>query len=200
VPCAAGISASCETGLRDLERAGVKVLRDSSLSPGDAARDLMASMALREGCEKLLFVEPHVGFHAQDALRLLARHEPVLAGVSESIPGAGRNVFAPEVPHVIFGPRAIGAYPLRSVPTGFLRVLARSLRAMTAELKLPLRTSPKGINYWPFFSAPGCPSTGDNCACQIRGSGFSERLALMGVTPLADTSIKLWLDCSQSRP
>ena len=80
VPYYSGIERECEEGLRGLVRAGIALSR-FSLSAIDLLRSAMLSHALREGYESMLFVDADIGFDPADALRLLSRPEPVVAGV-----------------------------------------------------------------------------------------------------------------------
>ena len=66
--------------LRSLVRAGVALSR-FSLSAIDLLRSAMLSHALREGFDSMLFIDADIGFDPADALRLLARPEPVVAGI-----------------------------------------------------------------------------------------------------------------------
>ena len=73
VPHAGGIDASCEESLRDLELAGVRVVRRHFSSQIDQARSEMVSGALHDGCESMLSIDADIGFDPADALRLLDR-------------------------------------------------------------------------------------------------------------------------------
>ncbi|MGC8644631.1 MAG: hypothetical protein ACP5XB_32600, partial [Isosphaeraceae bacterium] len=61
-----------------------------------------------------------------------------------------------------------------------------------AELRLPLCNTKWGRGTWPFFQP--LIMTHDDGGFHYLGEdwAFSHRLALIGVTPLADTSIRLW--------
>ena len=80
VPYYSAIEKECEEGLRSLVRAGVALSR-FSLSAIDLLRSAMLSHALREGFDSMLFIDADIGFEPGDALRLLARPEPVVAGI-----------------------------------------------------------------------------------------------------------------------
>jgi len=192
VPHLNGIEPECEQALLALERAGVRVVRRPGSSGIDVARNQMASDALHDGAAAILFVDADIGFDPADALRLLARPEPVVSGVYAK---KGRREvasrFAEGVGEVAFG-HPLGLYPLKYAATGFLRIRAGVLRRMVAELDLPLCDARWGRGHWPFFQptivadpAGGHHYLGEDWA-------FSHRLGLIGVTPLADTAIRLW--------
>ena len=121
VPYYSAIEKECEAGLRALVSAGVALSR-FSLSAIDLLRSAMLSHALREGYDSMLFIDADIGFDPADALRILARPEPVVAGVY--VHNKGRDfagTFARGVTRVVFGPGAPGLYPMLYAPTGFLR-------------------------------------------------------------------------------
>ncbi len=76
-------------------------------------------------------------------------------------------------------------------PTGFLRIQADVLRRMIDELKLPECHwgSVKGI--YPFFLPLCVPDGRGGTRYLTEDYSFSHRLSQIGITPMADTSIKL---------
>ena len=188
-----GVEPECEKALQQLEQAGARVVRRGGCSAIDVARNEILSDALHDGAESIQFIDSDLGFEAADALRLLARPEPVVSAVYAK---KGRremaSVFVDGTKEVLFGPEAAGLYPLKYAATGFLRLRAGVLRRMIAELGLPLCNTHWGRGVWPFFlplvvaQGPGqWHYLGEDWA-------FSHRLARMGVVPLADTTIRLW--------
>jgi hypothetical protein len=112
----------------------------------------MLSHAFKNGYDQFLFIDADIGFDPGDALRLLARPEPVVAGIY--VHNKGRDfagTFARGVDRVVFGAGAPGLYPMLYAPTGFLKIRAEVLTRMIDELKLPECHwgSIKGI--YPFF-------------------------------------------------
>jgi glycosyltransferase involved in cell wall biosynthesis len=179
--------------LRQLEAEGVRVVRRGGCSAIDAARNELISDALHDGAQAILFIDADIGFDPADALRLLARPEPVISGVyAKKGMREMASVFADGIQEVLFGVDAVEPYPLRYAATGFLRIRAEVLRRMVDELQLPLCNTQWGRGLWPFFQPLIVPQ-GDN---QLHYLGedyaFSHRLGQIGVTPLADTSIRLW--------
>jgi hypothetical protein len=152
VPHMTGIEWECEQALRQLEGAGVRVVRRGGCSAIDVVRNEMLSGALHDDAESILFIDSDVGFDPQDALRLLARPEPVVAGIyAKKGVRELASAFADGVKEILFGPEANGLYPLKYAATGFLRVRAGVLRRMIAELRLPLCNTHWGRGVWPFF-------------------------------------------------
>ena len=192
VPYYSVIEKECEEGLRSLVRAGVAVSR-FSLSAIDLLRSAMLSHALAQGFDSILFIDADIGFDPADAFRLLARPEPVVAGIY--VHNKGRDfagTFAQGVTKVVFGPAAPGLYPMLYAPTGFLRIRAEVLRRMIDELGLPQCHwgSIKGI--YPFFLPLCVPDGRGGTRYLTEDYSFSHRLSQIGVTPLADTTIKLF--------
>jgi hypothetical protein len=192
VPFYAAVEKECEDGLRVLLKNGVPVRR-ASLSAIDLLRSALLSQALKDGFDNFLFIDADIGFDPGDAMRLLARPEPVVAGIYVHNMGQDfAGTFARGVDKVVFGPDAPGLYPLLYAPTGFLRVRAEVLHRMIDELKLPECHwgSIKGI--YPFFLPLCVPDGRGGTRYLTEDYSFSHRLTQIGITPLADTTIKLF--------
>jgi hypothetical protein len=193
VPHLGGIEHECEQALRQLEAAGVRVVRRGGCSAIDVARNELASDALHDGAEAMLFIDSDIGFDPADALRLFARSEPVASGVyPKKGPREMASTFLEGVAKVLFGPDAVGAYPLKYAATGFLRIQAPVLRRMAEELRLPLCNTHWGRGVWPFFQPLIVPQGDGKFHYLAEDWAFSHRLAQIGVTPVADTAIRLW--------
>jgi hypothetical protein len=188
-----GIEPECEKALHHLELSGVRVVRRGGCSAIDVARNEMLSDALHDGAESILFIDSDIGFEAQDALRLLARPEPVVSAVyAKKSKREMASIFADGVTEVLFGPDAAGPYPLKYAATGFLRLRAGVLRRMITELSLPLCNTHWGRGVWPFFLPLIVPHGPGKWHYLGEDWAFSHRLSQMGVIPLADTTIRLW--------
>lgn len=193
VPHLNGIEFECEQSLRHLEAAGVRVIRRGGCSAIDAARNDLASEALHEGMDAILFIDADIGFDPQDAMRLLARPEDVVTGVyAKKGQREMASLFAENVNQVQLGAHAKGLYPLKFAAAGFLRIRSSVLRRMIADLKLPLCNTHWGRGMWPFFQPMIVPHPDSGVHYLGEDWAFSHRLREIGVTPLADTSIRLW--------
>jgi hypothetical protein len=193
VPHLNGIEWECEQALRQLEGAGVRVVRRGGCSAIDAARNELVSDALHDGAEALLFIDSDIGFDPADALRLLARPEPVVGGVyAKKGVRELASTFADGVKELRFGPDPTAVYPLKYAATGFLRMRADALRRMISELEMPLCNTHWGRGVWPFFQPLIVPQGPGKWHYLGEDWAFSYRLARIGVTPVADTSIRLW--------
>jgi hypothetical protein len=193
VPHLSGIEWACEQSLRELEEAGMRVVRSEGSSQIDVAPNVLASEALHDGYDAIMFIDADIGFESRDALRLLARPEPVLVGVyAKKGRRAVASIFAEGIEEVAFGVGAPGLYPLKYAATGFLRIRAEVLRRMIGELELPICNTSWDRGLWPFFQPMTISLTSGGCHYLGEDWAFSHRLSQIGVTPLADTSIRLW--------
>lgn len=193
VPHHNGIDPECEESLQRLKNGGLKVVRRAGCSAIDLARNELISAALLDGYESMLFIDSDIGFDPCDAYRLLARPEPVVAGVY-AMKGqrALAGHFAEGSDRILFGPDVAGPYPLKYAAAGFLRIKAWVLRRMIDELELPLCNTKWGRGLWPFF-LPMVVQYPDGQGHYISEDfAFSHRLGQIGVTPVCDTTIRLW--------
>jgi len=193
VPHMTHIENECEQALRQLEAEGVRVVRRGGCSAIDVARNELISEALHDGAESILFIDSDIGFNPDDALRLLESPEPVISAVyAKKGMREMASVFAEGTTEVLFGANAVEPYPLRYAATGFLRIRASVLRQMVEELELPLCNTVWGRGLWPFFQPMVVPQDGNKYHYLGEDWAFSYRLSQIGITPLADTSIRLW--------
>jgi glycosyltransferase involved in cell wall biosynthesis len=193
VPHLDGIRWECEEGLRELERAGVRVVRRAGSSAIDVARNQMASDAVHDGAGVILFIDADMGFQPSEALGLLARPELVVAGIyAKKNRRDLASRFAEEVAEVVLGVGAPGLYPLKYAAAGFLRIRCEALRLMVERLCLPLCNKKWGRGCWPFFQPMIIADEADGQHYLGEDWAFSHRLRLAGITPMGDTSIRLW--------
>jgi hypothetical protein len=193
VPHLNGIEGECEQGLGQLEAEGVRVVRRGGCSAIDVARNELISEALHDGAKAMLFIDADIGFSPADAVRLFERPEPVVSGVyAKKGMREMASVFGEGIKEVLFGPDAEAPYPLRYAATGFLRIRAWVLRRMIEELKLPLCNTHWGRGMWPFFQPTIVPQGEGKFHYLGEDWAFSHRLRQIGITPLADTTIRLW--------
>jgi hypothetical protein len=192
VPHYSAVDDDCDKGLRALDKLGVTVRR-ASFSAIDLLRSVMLSHALRDGFDRFLFIDSDIGFDSADAIRLMNRAEPVVAGVyMKKKERDFSGVFARGIDRVVFGPAAPALYPMLYASAGFLRIKAEVLHRMIEELKLPECHfgSVKGI--YPFFLPLCVPDGRGGTRYLTEDYSFSHRLHQLGVTPMADTSIRLF--------
>jgi predicted O-methyltransferase YrrM len=193
VPHVSAIEPGCEQGLRDLEHEGIRVVRRQGSSQIDVARSEMISESLHGGYESILFIDADIGFDAADAIRLFERPEPVVSGVyAKKGPREVASAFSDGVKQLTFGPDSPGLYPVKYAATGFLRIRSHVLITMIQRLKFPLCNTRWGKGFWPFFLPIVVPQADGWFHYLGEDWAFSHRLGLIGVTPLADTSFRLY--------
>lgn len=193
VPFLSHIEPETDRCLRGLESLGVRVDRLKGASAIDLVRNLAASNALRDGFESLMFIDSDMMFDPADALKLLKSDVPVIAGVyAAKVLGSGQiNVnFTPEVETIRFGPWADRLYPVRGVGAGFLRIKTAVLLWIIDGLNLPeCRMSDR--YGWPFFQPLIAEQDGEiRYFCE--DYAFCQRCLKIGITPMADTSFRLY--------
>ncbi len=192
VPHLNGIEEECDDKLRQLATKGIKVTRRRGCSAIDVARNEMLSDALHDGYEEILFIDADVSFRPDDAIKLIERPELVISGVyAKKSRREFASTFAPEIKEVVFGPKAPESYPLLYSAAGFLRIKAEAARRMIEELKLPKCNTQWGRGVWPFFMPLIIPK-GAGLHYLPEDWAFSHRLREIGITPLADTSFRLY--------
>lgn len=186
VPHLNGIEDECEQGLRQLEIAGVKVWRRRGSSQIDIARNEMISAALHDNFTSMMFIDADISFNHADAIKLINHPEPVISGIyAKKGLREMASIFTDK--EVIFGLNG-GIYPLHYAATGFLCIKAFVLQKMITVLKLPLCNTKWGKGIWPFFQ----PLITEDNHYLGEDWAFSYRLHQIGVTPFADTTIRLY--------
>lgn len=81
VPTYRYIEPECESGLRELERRGVRVERRYGHSAIDRARSYLATWAYLTGFQQIMWIDSDVSFRPSDAEKLLASPEKLICGV-----------------------------------------------------------------------------------------------------------------------
>ena len=81
VPIGGAIDPGCEDALRELERRGYAVWRVRGYSALDAARNQMASDALAQGFDELMWIDADIVFAADDVDKLRRHDLPLVCGI-----------------------------------------------------------------------------------------------------------------------
>ncbi len=134
VPFQDSIRHETEDCLRGVERLGIPVVRRPGCSAIDFGRNELASVLLIHGCESMLFVDSDIVFKPEDALKLLERPEPVVAGlyVQKEFNNKINVVFADPVPSQIPMGTIGGDFPVINIAAGFLRIRRETLLTLIA--------------------------------------------------------------------
>src|SRR5450759_5199347 len=81
VPSTHSIEPHCEFSLRQLEALGYVVRRLYGFSQIDVARNRLASEALADGFEELMWIDSDMAFEPQSVQRLRAHGLPIVCGL-----------------------------------------------------------------------------------------------------------------------
>lgn len=191
VPCGAPILPDCERGLRELESRGHPVRRVGGYSQIDQARNQMATDALVEGFDELMWIDSDVVFRPEDVETLRRHGLPIACGI---YPQKGPRVLAchalPGTATLTFG-NGGGPVEILYAGAGFLLVRREVFLAIQARLGLPVCNERFGRPMIPFFEPMSRPSE-DGYWSLGEDYAFSERARRCGFPVVADTTIRLW--------
>jgi hypothetical protein len=168
----------------------------------------MASDALADGFDELMWIDSDIGFNPDDVDRLRSHELPLVSGI---YPKKGVRALAshllPETDSVQFGKRG-GLLEIKYAATGFLLTQRRVYAAVREQADLPVCNQRFGRPVVPYFlpllvpDGPGHWYLGEDFA-------FSERARRAGFAVMADTRIRLnhigkcsysWEDAGSDRP
>jgi hypothetical protein len=151
VPLYGPLAPRCEDGLRELERRGYTVRRVRGFSAVDQGRNQMASDALHSGVAETMWIDPDIGFEADDVERLRGHGLPLVAGI---YPQPGSRSLAchllPGTKKLTFGQQG-GLVEIDHAAAGFLHVRREVYETIRERLALPLCNARFGRGVWPFF-------------------------------------------------
>jgi len=184
------IEPACERSLRALEAAGWVVWRRPGSAAIDRERSRLATAALEEGYEALLWVDSDQEFEPDSAERL---DEHALPFVSALIARRGARdfacVFQPETEQVGVG-TAGGLLAVKYVGAGFVLVRRGAFETVQKHFALPRVADPAGAIV-PYY----LPMVTEVASGQLGYLGedyaFCERLRRAGVPVLVDTSLRV---------
>ncbi len=194
VPYLTHIEPACERGLRELERAGLEVRRYPSSAAIDRSRCDVATAALAEGLDELMWIDSDISFLATDVERLRSHDLPLVAGL---YPKKGVQDFAA---HLLPGTAELrvgeagGLHDVRGVGAGFLLTRRAVFDDIRRVFSLPTCNTRFGQPTVPYFlpmvvvDDQGPPGSywylGEDYA-------FCERARLAGHRVVVDTTIRL---------
>jgi hypothetical protein len=182
------VEPACEARLRDLEHDGVEVRRVGGHAAIDFARSAIATRALADGFDELLWIDADIVFNPQDIARLRSSGEALVAGV---YPKKGRRELAlharPGTTSLTFGPQG-GLVEVLYVGTGFMYTRRRLYEAMAAEL--PICNEQFGEAVVPYF-IPFVVATDKGPWYLGEDYAFCERARRAGHKVMVDTRVRL---------
>ena len=191
VPFGGAIDPGCEQALDELERRGYRVQRAAGFSQIDVGRCTLASIALAEGFDELLWIDSDIAFHPDDVERLRRHGEPFVCGLYVK---KGRRELAchllPGTDTLVFGV-AGGLCEVQYAGFGFTLTRRQVYETVRTRLELPECNRRFGERLVPYFQPlvvtdeAGPWYLGEDYA-------FCERARRCGFRIMADTRIRLW--------
>ncbi|MEU2040655.1 hypothetical protein [Nocardia niwae] len=190
VPVHDYIEPGCAEGLAELERRGYPVWRTYGCSAIDQARSQIATDALAQGFEELMWIDADIRFHP-DAVDMLRSHNlPVVCGIYPK--KRSRELVCsllPDTQGVIFG-QAGGMVEIRYAAGGFLLTKRHVYEEIAKHEQLPVCNEQFGRALVPYF-LPMIVPDGDHQWYLGEDFAFSERARRSGFAIHADTRFRL---------
>ena len=188
VPVQSHVEPECERGLVALERAGYAVRRISGYAAIDQGRSQMATDALADGFDEIMWIDSDVAFDPSAVEQLRAHGVPVVCGI---YPKKGVRALAchlkPGTPKIAFGEEG-SVVEILYAATGFLHTRREVYDAIAGTI--PLCNQRFGRPIVPYF-LPMCIPDGDGNWYLGEDFAFCERARSTGFSILADTRIRL---------
>jgi hypothetical protein len=191
VPVGQSIAPACERGLRQLEARGYPVWRVYGFAAIDVARSWIATQALQQGFEELMWIDADIGFEFPDVERLRAHNLDLAAAV---YPKKGKHALAchvlPGTERLVLGQQG-GLMEVLYTAAGFLYTRRRLYEDIRQVCRLPVCNERLGDPLIPFFQPLVVEEDG---ACRYLGEDFAfcHRARQAGRKILVDLSIRLW--------
>jgi hypothetical protein len=190
VPAGRSIEPHCALTLGQLEARGYPVRRLYGFAQVDMARNRLATDALAEGFEELMWIDSDIAFEPQSVDRLRSHGLPVACGLypkkgeralsSQLLPGTDRLVFG----------QGGGLVEIRYAAAGFLYTRREVYLEIQRREQLPMCNRRIGQPTLPFFLPMVVPD-GDDHRYLGEDFSFCERLRRCGFRIVADTTIRL---------
>ena len=190
VPVGATIDPRCEAALAALERRGYAVRRVLGFSAIDFGRSSMASAALADGFDELMWIDSDIIFAPND-IEALRRHDvPLVCGIyaKKSKPEFACE-FLPGTRQIIFG-QGGGLCELRYTGCGFLLTRRAVYEQMRTQLALPECNQHFGQPIVPYFLPMLRPWRGGQWYLS-EDYAFCDRARQCGFKVMGDTTIRL---------
>jgi hypothetical protein len=191
VPVGGAIDPGCDEALGELERRGYPVWRVRGYSAIDAARNQMATDALAQGFDELMWIDADVVFRPDDVDRLRGHGLPLVCGLYAK---KSRREFAchflPGTTEVLFGPDG-GVIEILYCGFGFTLTRRELYETMRRQLRLPECNQRFGSLLVPYF-APLVVQDGAGAWYLAEDYAFCERARQCGARVMADMTVRLW--------
>ncbi|MEO8703241.1 MAG: hypothetical protein ABI867_24555 [Kofleriaceae bacterium] len=211
VPYLTHVEPACERGLRELERRGLEVRRFPSSAAVDRTRSELATAALAEGFDELIWIDSDISFDADNVERLRGHGLPICGGVYAKKGVRGLAVYAePGTEELRMGAGG-GPVTVRYVGLGFLCTRREVYGDIQRVFGLPPCNTRFGTSVTPYFLPMVIADPERAGAHWYLGEdyAFCERARQAGHRVVVDTSIRLghvgsyaysWEDAVEAMP
>jgi hypothetical protein len=151
VPYLTHVEPACERGLRELERRGLTVRRYPSTAAVDRTRCEVATAALAEAFDELIWIDSDIAFEADDVERLRGHDLAVVGGLYAKKGATGFAAHFPAGTESIAVGVDGGVRPVRYIGMGFLCTQRRAYDDVQRAFSLPLCNTRFGAPAVPYF-------------------------------------------------
>jgi hypothetical protein len=190
VPVGSHIEPDCDEGLRRLESLGYTVRRVRGYAAIDQARSRMASDALADGFDELMWIDSDVVFDVADVERLRGSDASVVCGIYPKKDTRALSChLLPETRHVRFGIGG-GLMEIGYAAAGFLLTRREVYEAIARQEDLPVCNQRFSAPVVPYFLPLLLPDE-DGTWYLGEDFAFCERARRSGFPIMADTRIRL---------
>ena len=208
VPYLTHVEPVCDDGLRELERRGLEVRRYSSTAAIDRSRCEIATKALRDGFDELMWIDSDIKFDPDSVERLRAYDLPIVGGIYAKKGVQDLAVYFEAGTTELTMGEGGALVDVRYVGTGFLCTQRIVYDDIQRTFSLPACNTRFNSPAVPYFlpmviaDAPGYWYLGEDYA-------FCERARQAGHKIVVDTAIRLghvgqyaygWEDAGQAMP
>ena len=190
VPYRGHVEPACEEGLRELESRGYAVRRVDSSAAIDRARSELATQALAEGFEELMWIDSDIAFEPDAVERLRSHDLPLVAGLF-----AKRGVrqfgcaFLEDTEEVVLGEGG-GPIEVRYIGTAFLLTRRRVYEDVARAFDLPVCNA-RVVPAVPYFLPMVVRQPDGGFWYLSEAWSFCERARQAGYKVMIDTAIRL---------
>jgi 3',5'-cyclic AMP phosphodiesterase CpdA len=208
VPYLTHVEPACDAGLRELERRGIAVRRHPSTAAVDRMRCELATTALADGFDELMWIDSDIAFDPDDVDRLRGHDLPIVGGIyaKKGVQDLAVHL-EPETIQIQMGEGG-ALVDVRYLGTGFLCTQRRVYDDIQRTFSLPPCNTRFGKPAVPYFlpmviaDGPGYWYLGEDYA-------FCERARQAGHKVVVDSTIRLghigaytygWEDAGQAMP
>jgi hypothetical protein len=193
VPYLTHVEPACERGLRELERRGLEVRRYASTAAVDRTRCEMATAALGDRFDELIWIDSDIAFEADDVERLRGHDLPIAGGIyaKKGAPAFAAH-FEPETRTLQLGEGG-DLRRVRYVGLGFLCTQRRVYDDVQRKFSLPFCNTRFGAPAVPFFLPMVIADDALPGGYWYLGEdyAFCERARQAGHAVIVDTKIRL---------